>query len=100
MRKNVNKNGLLVSINKELLEHQEELETKSEKLNEANTEITRQKDSYRADFESIKMLSELGSEITASLDISKIKSLVYTDIKNLLPADIFNIGIYNKKIIA
>ncbi len=45
----------------------------------------------------IKTLSEIGREITSSLEISHIAKIVYEHIKELFDADAFSIGIYKKE---
>jgi len=44
----------------------------------------------------IKALSEIGREITASLEINHIANIVYGHIKELFNADAFSIGVYSE----
>lgn len=74
--------------------NQNELISKIEKQNQ---EISKQKDNYKTNYESIKTLSEMGSEIISTLSIETISERVYDNINRLMPADMLTIAIYNKE---
>lgn len=84
----------------ELEKHRNSLETlvevKTRELTEANQEISKQKDNYKVNYESVKKLNEIGKEITSSLNLDTALLNVYNKVNELMDADVFGIGIYNK----
>lgn len=50
-----------------------------------------------AQTKNIKSLSDIGREITSSLDLTNVSNIVYRHIKDLFDADVFSIGLYNKE---
>lgn len=45
----------------------------------------------------IKSLSDIGREITSSLELTHVTNIVYAHIKELFDADVFSIGLYDKE---
>ena len=58
--------------------------------------ILKQNGNYKANYESLKTLSEMGSEIISTLSIETISERVYDNINGLMPAEMFAIAIFNK----
>ncbi|MCK4662585.1 MAG: GAF domain-containing protein [Bacteroidales bacterium] len=59
-------------------------------------EITIQHDKIEKAYQNIKMLSEIGKQITVNLSVEKIIETVYENVNTLMDASTFGIGIYNK----
>ena len=59
-----------------------------DKVKERTDEVTRQ-------YENIKLLTDVGKEITSNLLIKKIVEVVYENMKPLLDAPVFSIGVYD-----
>ena len=59
-----------------------------DKVKERTDEVTRQ-------YENIKLLTDVGKEITSNLLIKKIVEVVYENMKSLLDAPVFSIGVYD-----
>lgn len=59
-----------------------------DKVKERTDEVTRQ-------YENIKLLTDVGKEITANLLIEKIVEVVHENMKPLLDAPVFSIGVYD-----
>ncbi len=64
---------------------------------EAYEHIKEGKEQLQQTFNQVKVLSEIGQEITAFLDVEKILETVYDSINTLMDAPIFSIGIYNEE---
>jgi transcriptional regulator with GAF, ATPase, and Fis domain len=60
-------------------------------------QLSLQKDEVDKAFENIKMLSEIGQEISSSLNLEEILQTIYTRVNSLMDATAFVIGIYNEK---
>jgi len=58
-------------------------------------EITLQKEEIEHTYQNIKLLSEIGKQITSSLSVEKIIETAYANINQLMDASSFWIGIYN-----
>jgi diguanylate cyclase (GGDEF)-like protein len=69
--------------NVELKEKTDALEKKTEELIES--------------YNNMKTISEIGQDITSTLNFEKILDLVYKSINNLMPAYTFGIALYDKK---
>jgi class 3 adenylate cyclase len=59
-------------------------------------EISSQIEKTKQAYSNIKLLSEIGQEITASLSVEGVNDIVYREIKKLMPVDSFGIGVYNR----
>jgi signal transduction histidine kinase/ligand-binding sensor domain-containing protein/DNA-binding response OmpR family regulator/HPt (histidine-containing phosphotransfer) domain-containing protein len=60
-------------------------------------EVERQKENVELAHRSISVLSEIGREMTATLDIEKAMSTVYRHVHQLMDAGIFGIGFYREE---
>ncbi|WP_289054635.1 two-component regulator propeller domain-containing protein [Carboxylicivirga marina] len=81
-----------------------EIATKNKILEESNVEIFQQKEriieqkeEIEASFKNVKMLSEMGLEITSSLEMDEIIEKVYLNIYALMDVSFFSIGILNQQ---
>ena len=57
-------------------------------------EIAAQKDRIQHAYDTVELLSDIGSEITASLDLDTILFKLYERVNQLLDAPIFGVGLY------
>jgi signal transduction histidine kinase/CheY-like chemotaxis protein len=69
-----------------------ELENKVQKRTE---ELRQQKDELEDTFSKLKLLTEIGQEITSTLHLDTILNTIYENINRLMDAGVFGIGIYN-----
>ena len=63
-------------------------------VNERTEEIRAQASEITAQKESIELLSEIGKEITASLDLNTILFKLYERVNQIVDASIFGVGLY------
>jgi signal transduction histidine kinase/DNA-binding response OmpR family regulator len=63
-------------------------------VNERTQEIRAQADEIAAQKDSIELLSEIGKEITASLDLNTILFKLYERVNQIVDASIFGVGLY------
>ena len=83
----------LIEKQKTEIEHKNtDLEHEVEKRTQ---ELGLQKDELEETFTKLKVLTEIGQEITSSLDLDKILNTVYENVNQLMDASVFGIGIYH-----
>ena len=63
-------------------------------MNERTQEIRSQAAEIAAQKDSIELLSEIGKEITASLDLNTILFKLYERVNQIVDASIFGVGSY------
>ncbi len=84
---------------KEIEEKNFDLETKvqirTDELRQMNDEVLKQKDELEVTYRNVKLLSEIGQQITSTLSLDKIIETVYENVNALMDATIFVIGVYN-----
>ncbi len=80
---------------KKLEDSRASLEEKSIQIEKANQELIKQKNAVEEAYNDVKLLSKLGGEITANLDLIDIINTVHANINLLVDAELFSIGIYN-----
>jgi signal transduction histidine kinase/DNA-binding response OmpR family regulator len=71
--------------------------TVAERTQEIRTqaaEIAAQKDHLQQAYETVELLSEIGKEITASLDLDTILFKLYERVNQIVDASIFGVGLY------
>lgn len=76
------------ALSYELVEH---------KVKERTTEVVKQKEEIQKTYENVKLLSEIGQQITSCLSVEKIIETAYENINRLMDASVFWIGIYNQQ---
>ncbi|MDP1727075.1 MAG: ATP-binding protein [Bacteroidota bacterium] len=80
-------------------EHKTEIEQKNveleQKVQQRTEELRQQKDELEDTFSKLKLLTEIGQEITSTLHLDTILNTVYENVNNLMDASVFGIGIYN-----
>lgn len=73
------------------------LNARNKEIQKSNKEIANQKEKLEQAFQNIKLLSEIGQEVTTHLSISKIIETTYNSVNSLMKAEAFGIGIYNEE---
>ncbi len=83
----------LIEKQKTEIEHKNvDLEQEVEKR---TLELRLQKDELESTFSKLKLLTEIGQEITSTLNIDTILNTVYENVNRLMDASVFGIGIYS-----
>jgi len=72
-------------------------ENLEEKVKERTLEVVQQKEEIERTYESTRLLSEIGKEISSTLSIEGIITKVYDHINKLMDASAFGIGIYREE---
>jgi transcriptional regulator with GAF, ATPase, and Fis domain/tetratricopeptide (TPR) repeat protein len=78
-------------------ESNELLQSKNKAIQKRNREIAEQKEQMEQAFKNVKLLSEIGQEVTSLLSVERIIKTAYTNVNNLMRAEGFGIGIYNEE---
>jgi signal transduction histidine kinase/response regulator RpfG family c-di-GMP phosphodiesterase len=80
-------------------EHKNEIEQKNaeleQKVQQRTNELRHQKDELEDTFSKLKLLTEIGQEITSTLNLDTILNTIYENVNQLMDASVFGIGIYN-----
>jgi transcriptional regulator with GAF, ATPase, and Fis domain len=76
------------------LENASLYENLEEKVMERTMEVVKKKEEVERSYENTRLLSEIGKEISSTLDINEIIQRVYHRIDKLMDAAAFGIGIY------
>lgn len=82
----------------ELMQQKDEIIAQRDYIEDKNIELERQKDTIQKSYDNIRILSDIGQQITATLDLSLIIRTVYESVNRLMDAASFGIGIYNEKL--
>jgi transcriptional regulator with GAF, ATPase, and Fis domain len=78
-------------------EHAEEIMRHEKEIERKNRVLEEQKDEIEQAYQNVKLLGEIGQDITANLSVEKIIETVYESVNTLMDAPLFSIGIYNEK---
>lgn len=82
-------------LERQVKERTEEIRQKNAALEQQTEEIRAQRDKIEEAFDNVKLLSEIGKEITGNLSVIGIIETAYQNINALMDASVFSIGIYN-----
>jgi serine phosphatase RsbU (regulator of sigma subunit)/ligand-binding sensor domain-containing protein len=63
---------------------------------ERTAQIEAKKQEIENSYENIQVLSEIGKQITASLDLDKVLNTLYENVNQLMDATVFGIGLYEE----
>ncbi len=85
----------ITKINMELVTQQEEVTRQKEQIEKANENLKVQQGELRKAYQDINLLSDIGRDITASLDIGVIINTVYKHVGEMMDATVFGIGTYD-----
>lgn len=66
-----------------------------QKVKERTAEVVQQKEEIEVTYQNVKLLSEIGQQITSCLSVEKIIELTYENVNRLMDAPVFWIGIHN-----
>jgi serine phosphatase RsbU (regulator of sigma subunit) len=72
----------------------EEIRAQAESLIEANEHIQLQKEQVEKSFQDVRVLSEIGQQLTKELDVEALIRQVYAQVNALMPAPAFGVGVY------
>lgn len=70
-------------------------ENLEEKVEERTAELVKKNEEIKKTYHNIQVLSEIGQEITSTLNLEKVLDTVYEKVNSLMDATEFGIGIYN-----
>lgn len=76
---------------------EEQVVHRTQELQSQKQAVEKQKETLEHAHRNISLLSEIGKEITASLDIESIINLLYHKVNELMDATIFGIGFYDNE---
>ncbi len=86
----------------ELLQQQEEImsqrdfiETKNIELEEQQEELRRQHEKIEKAFKNIRTISNIGQQITATLNLEKAIGILYRELNEIMDAEDFGVGLYD-----
>lgn len=85
----------ITKINMELVTQQEEVTRQKEQIEKANDNLKEQQGELRKAYQDINLLSDIGRDITASLDIGVIINTVYKHVEKMMDTTVFGIGTYD-----
>ncbi len=83
--------------NNEILEKNIDLKQKQEEILAQRDDIERQRNELERSFNNIRILSDIGQEITTILDLGHLAQVVYDHINSLMDASGFGIGIHDEE---
>ncbi len=66
-------------------------------VRQRSQEILRQKEQIDQAYQNVKLLSDIGRDITAQLNVPDIVKVVSNQVGNLMDSDLFSIGLYNQE---
>jgi len=91
------KNDEISAQNEELMQSKEEIEVQRDEIEVQRDRLEKNNEEIKKSYYNVKMLSEIGKNITSTLEHEKVLELVYKHINQLMDATIFGIGEYNEK---
>lgn len=86
-----------LNLEKEIKERTREITLQKEEIAQKSKEVLLHQNQIEQAYFNLKLLSDLGREITTHLTLEKISSSVYQHVNDMMDATIFGIGIYNKQ---
>ncbi len=94
----------LQKSNRELNEHQQQIVARNEEIQSQKEEIILQRDEIHMkneelsqSYEKIKILSDFGKQLTATLNLESINDMIFNYVSSLIDTSVFGIGIYEKE---
>jgi len=72
-----------------------QLEQQKEEVLMQKQNIEQQKEEIEKSYQNIQILADIGQQITATLDLTELISMLYSSVNSLMPAEGFGIGIFN-----
>ncbi|GAB4339459.1 MAG: hypothetical protein OHK0038_18600 [Flammeovirgaceae bacterium] len=94
----------LKQANAQLQEQKEEILVQNEELHQQAEEIAAQRDrieeqhrSLESAYSDIRLVSEIGRDVTSTLSLDIIMNTLYENLNKMMPADTFAIGVFSKE---
>jgi tetratricopeptide (TPR) repeat protein/serine phosphatase RsbU (regulator of sigma subunit) len=78
----------------EILSQRDYIETKNAELEEQAVVLVQKNQEVEESYQNLNTLSDIGREITASLNVEAIAQTLYEKVNQLMPAEAFGIGVY------
>ena len=72
-----------------------QLEQQKEEVLMQKQNIEQQKEEIEKSYQNIQTLAYIGQQITATLDLTELISMLYSSVNSLMPAEGFGIGVFN-----
>lgn len=85
-----------VSLERMVTERTAEIVQQNEEIAMQRDILEKQKNEIGNSYDNLRLLTEIGRQVTASLDLSEIIELAYKNLKSISKADAFGVGVYNK----
>lgn len=89
------KNDEIMVQNEELRQQQEEILAQRDDISIKKQELELQKEKIEAANRNMEIISEIGQQITSTLNLEKAIMILYKNINKIMDADEFGIGTYN-----
>ncbi len=83
----------IIQKSNQKLEHT--VEQRTAEINQQKEEIQVQHERLENSYKNIDLVSKIGQQVTAELDIKTIVEIVYVQVKKLMPTDGFGVGLHN-----
>lgn len=83
-------------IEKKNAELEEKVKERTQQLQQTYDEVQKQKSEVENMYSKVKLLGEIGQQITSTLSLDKIIERVYNNVNDLMDATVFGIGVYNE----
>jgi ligand-binding sensor domain-containing protein/serine phosphatase RsbU (regulator of sigma subunit) len=96
-QKNEELEALVLKRTHEINTQTEELLSQKEALLKQKDKIEDQNKSLELAYNDVSTLSQIGKEVTATLDTAKLNRVLYESVNKLMKADGFGVGVYNRK---
>lgn len=90
-------NQRLKQQQQEIVKQQNEILRKNSELESQRNEIFEKKEEIEKSYNNMAVISEIGQEITATLELDNISQIVYRHVSALMESDRFGIGVYDDK---
>lgn len=90
-------NFQILDQNRKIEAQKEEITSQRDQLSETNQVLSSQKEELERAYHNIKLLGDMGKQITSHLSIDDIAKVVYRNLNTLMDANVFAIGIFNEK---
>jgi signal transduction histidine kinase/ligand-binding sensor domain-containing protein len=87
----------ILQKNVSMQQQKEEIQAQAESLKTANEFISLQKEDVEKHLNNMSVISQIGKELTASLDLENVIDKVYQHVNSLMDATEFTIAFYNDK---
>jgi len=84
-----------MEIGQNIIDQDDKVKERMAQLQQLNDQMLQQRKELQNTYHNVKLLSEIGQQITSTLSLEKIIGTVYDNVNNLMDAAIFGIGIYN-----